>query len=279
MIVRDNNEEVGAFGMDTITFDCSAEAGPFVVDEIMEAQVAGKHSLITWDVANTNAQPVNCQSVDILLYDSNDFESYTVIKEATENDGNEWVIMPASASGLRVMVRAADNIFFDISNNSFDIEDASEAGYSFAVSPNSGHICVPDVFETTIESAAFGGFQGTLDVDVVSGLPAGATYAFGQTTLNASESTNLTIDLSNVTDNGNATVVVRAISMDADTQYQEINLSLTTSDFSAVAAIAPIDGDQGVSQTPTLSWSEADDADSYDVELLLRRDSCDSSSH
>ena len=270
MTVRDNNVESGGFGMDTVTFDVTDGAGPFVLTSPNngEAQTAGKHSPITWDVANTDQLPVNCQNVDILLYNDNDFEAFTVLKSNTENDGSEWVLMPSTpAQDLRIMIRASDNIFFDISNSDIDIEAASDAGYSFAVSPNTIGACLPAMVSTNIETAAFGGFQGQVDLDIVSGLPSGATYSFDETTVDAGQSTTLNIDLTNVTDDANTVIVVQAMGDNGETIEQQLNLNITRSDFSGLAVVDPLDGTQGVEQTPDFSWSPVADAVAYDVQV------------
>jgi subtilisin-like proprotein convertase family protein len=269
-IARDNNSEVGAFDFDTMSMSATDEAGPFEVEypNAGEDQTSNKHSEIVWDVANTDGAEVNCQKVDILLYNSSDFNDYRVLKTGTENDGNEWVLMPdEELTDVRIMVRASENVFFDISNQNFDILNSVNAGYSLAVSPNSGSICLPGVFTTNIESSSFGGYQGNIDLDITDGLPVGATFNFGSSTIEASESTSLEIDLSNVSADNNATIEVQAIGALGDTMYRYIQLEITRSDFSALTTVSPEDGTQGVAQSVNLSWNEIPDADSYDVEL------------
>lgn len=267
---RDNNAEVGGFGMDTVTFETSNQAGPFVVTypNNGEALTAGSYVEITWDVANTNAAPVNCKEVDILMHRDSDFEDFTTIKSNTANDGSEWVLLPNQmAENVRITVLASENIFFDISDLGSDIEMATDPGYSLGLSPNSAMICLPAEFTTQIDAASLAGFQGTVDLDVVDGLPNGATYNFSSTSIDADGSSTLDIDLNNVTESGAYTIVVRAIGSNDDTVFRSIELEIVTSDFSDLAVLTPADGSQGVSQNTGLTWMEVDDADSYDVQL------------
>ena len=122
--VRDNNINGGGITNATVGFSSTEEAGPFVVtSEFSEPEYAGfSDLLVEWDVANTNAAPVNCQQVTI-LYSDNGGESFdAVLLENTDNDGSETVKLPNIAtSKARIMVKAADNIFFHINDTDFTV--------------------------------------------------------------------------------------------------------------------------------------------------------------
>lgn len=266
---RDNNAEVGGFGMDTVTFNAVASAGPFVVTypNNGEGLTANKYEEITWDVANTDAIPVNCQYVDILMHRSTDFEDYQVLKAQTENDGSAWVLMPdTEMEDVRITVVASDNIFFDISDRNSDITASTDTTYSLGLLSNSSRVCLPDVFETEILASSLGGYQGTITLDIVSGLPSGATYNFGSNTIESTGSTTLLIDLTDVTENGVFTVVLEANS-NGTILTREITLETVNSDFSSLVSVTPGDGDMGIVQSTNLTWSAVDDADLYDVQI------------
>ena len=270
LTVRDNNSEAGAFGMDTVTFLTDENSGPFSVTypNNAEDQIAGDIVEITWDVANTDKAPVLCKNVDILLYNSASWGDYTVLKEGTANDGSEWVTMPETAqSNVRIMIVASENIFFDISNRNFDIVPPSDEGYAWGLTPNSADICLPDVFTTEVFSASFGGFSGSIDLEVTDGLPAGATYNFSSSSIEANESATLTIDMSNVNEKQNAIVEVRGIGSNGDTLYRNIELVIVSNDFSDMTLDAPQDGVQGIGQSPSFDWTGVADADAYNVQL------------
>lgn len=267
--VRDNNPETGAFGMDTMTFYTDENSGPFIATypNNGEEQIAGDIVEITWDVANTNQQPVNCRAVDILLYNSSTWGDYTVLKAGTENDGSEWITMPDAQDNVRIMVRASDNIFFDITNRAFDIVESTNAGYGWGISPNYDRICLPNSFTTKINTAAFGGFNGNITFDVISGLPAGATYAFSQLTVEASESVDLTIDLKDVEGKQDLVIEVQGVSDSGDTLVRTINLELISNDYSDLVTVSPASGSQGEGQNPMFTWDGVIDADLYNFQL------------
>ena len=209
-----------------------------------------------------------CKKVDILLQLNTTWGNSVVLKSRTANDGSEWVFIPeVERSNVRILVKASDNIFFDISNRNFNIREASTPGYSVGLSPNSARLCLPDVFTTEILTSAYGGYSGNLDLDVVDGLPAGATYTFDKSIIEASENTNLTIDMTNVTDRDDVVITVRAISEGGDTLYREINLDIVSNDYSLLTTEGPADGAQGVIQSPDFTWPVITDADSYNVQL------------
>lgn len=124
MTVRDF--QAGGIGVvnDEIAFDV-ADDGPFVVTQPNTNLTwpAGSTQTILWDVAGTSGVPVNCQSVDILLSTNSGQTWDFVLESGTPNDGSEDVrLLVPPTTFARVMIQAADNIFFDISNTNFTIE-------------------------------------------------------------------------------------------------------------------------------------------------------------
>jgi len=96
-------------------------AGPFAVTypNTTGLQFPGGSALtVTWSVANTNAPPVNSQSVNIRLSTNNGVDFATTLAAGTLNDGSESVVLPNTSALLaRIKVEAADHVFFDIGNS------------------------------------------------------------------------------------------------------------------------------------------------------------------
>jgi len=86
---------------------------------------------VTWDVANTTNNQVNCQRVNILLAD--DGMNYQhMLAENVINNGNYTVVIPNVLTNFaRIKIEAADNIFFDISNQNIKIINPTIPGYTF----------------------------------------------------------------------------------------------------------------------------------------------------
>ncbi len=126
--VRDNRAGGGAFAWNQITFNATTAAGPFEVtypnDDTVTWDV-GESVTITWDVANTNQAPVNCNTVDIFLSLNTGYSYPFTLATAVPNTGSATVAIPAGSATdyARIKIKAADNIFFDLNDDNFKIID------------------------------------------------------------------------------------------------------------------------------------------------------------
>lgn len=123
LTVRDNR---GGVNNDDMTVTVEDAAGPFTVTSPNTAVTWASNSSqnITWDVAGTTAAPVSCANVNILLSIDGGNTFATTLAANTPNDGVETVAIPDRVTtAARVKVECADNIFFDISDSNFNIEE------------------------------------------------------------------------------------------------------------------------------------------------------------
>ncbi|HET9503483.1 MAG TPA: fibronectin type III domain-containing protein [Hymenobacter sp.] len=107
-----------------VSLTTTSAAGPFLVTSPNTGVTlpGGSSQVITWDVAGTTANGVNCANVNIRLSTDGGLTYPTVLLANTANDGSEAVTLPSVATTTaRIMVEAADNYFFDISNADFII--------------------------------------------------------------------------------------------------------------------------------------------------------------
>jgi hypothetical protein len=122
--VRDNR--VGGGGLAIQPAGSGAEtrvtintaSGPFTVTNPTGNPIlnAGASFTLTWNVANTAAAPVSAANVDILLSTDGGLTFPTVVLSNTPNDGSQAVTIPAvSSTAARFMVRASNNVFFNVS--------------------------------------------------------------------------------------------------------------------------------------------------------------------
>ena len=125
--VRDNHAGAPANNSDDMIVTVNATAGPFSVTAPNTAAsfVGGSTQTITWNVAGTTANNVNCANVDILL-STNNGTTFTTVLAGTPNDGTEAVVIPNTPGTTnRIMVKGSNHIFFDISNANFTITQGS----------------------------------------------------------------------------------------------------------------------------------------------------------
>ena len=86
-----------------------------------ESYPGGSQQTITWDVAGTNAAPINTANVRI-SYSTDGFQTSQILAASTPNDGSEQVIIPVGiTSSARIRIEAIGNIYFDISNLNFSV--------------------------------------------------------------------------------------------------------------------------------------------------------------
>ena len=128
MVVRTNDPYAGSVNHKNVQFFVAGTAGPFRVTSQSDPTVweVGSQKTINWDVANTNdPDSVNCQNVDLVLSlnggDSFDF----ILFENVPNNGSYTFTVPPTPPTVsaRLMVRASDNIFFDINNGNITIQN------------------------------------------------------------------------------------------------------------------------------------------------------------
>jgi hypothetical protein len=99
-------------------------AGPFLVTNPNGGgtYAGGSQVVVAWNVANTNAAPVNTANVKISLSTDGGLTYPTVLAASVPNTGTAPVTLPATATTTaRVKVEAVGNVFFDISNANFTI--------------------------------------------------------------------------------------------------------------------------------------------------------------
>ncbi len=123
-----HNSSAGVIGgvntSSVVALSCTSAAGPFVVTAPNTAVswAGGSTQTVTWNVAGTTASPVSCASVNLRLSTDGGLTYPTVLLAGTPNDGTQDIMVPnLNTSTARVMVEAADNYFFDISNANFTI--------------------------------------------------------------------------------------------------------------------------------------------------------------
>ena len=181
LVARDNKPMAGATGKAEMNVTVSASAGPFNISmfNVLDTAYVGASETITWNVANTNFAPVNCSFVRILLSTNGGLTFPIVLKDSTENDGNESVIIPNNLSNTcRIKIEAIGNIFFDINNVNFKILTPTVADFSVAVINNtSTGVCVNDTAQFSVTFNPILGFNNAISLSATN-VPAGSTVSF-----------------------------------------------------------------------------------------------------
>lgn len=122
LTVRDG---LGGIDTDDMTLNVDGASGPFRVTSPNSAVVwpVGSSQTVTWDPAGSTNAPVSCATVNLLLSVDAGLTFSTVLAAATPNDGSQSITLPPGVSSnlARVKVEAVGNVFFDISDQDFVI--------------------------------------------------------------------------------------------------------------------------------------------------------------
>jgi len=250
LTVRDNRAGGSGNNSDDMVVTVNKTAGPFTVSSPNTAvsYVGGSTQTVTWAVAGTTSNGVNCANVDILL-SSDAGNTWTTLLAATPNDGTQAVTIPNTPGTTnRIMVKGTNHIFFDVSNANFTIT----AGSSDAVAPTAPTLAAAGTTQTATnlswsgatDNVAVTGYDVYRDTTLLGSTTA-TTYAV--TGLTASTTYSFTVKAKDAA--GNVSVASNVVSV--------ITLAPAAD---MTAPTAPTLAAAGTTQTATnLSWSGATD--------------------
>ena len=179
----------GIFQVNTI-----AGTGPFIVTVPNggETYPQGSTQTITWNVAGTDAAPINCANVKISLSTDGGNTYPTVISASTPNDGSEAVTIPNMLSTIaRIKIEAVGNIFFDISNANFTI--ANTPTFTFVTPTPTTVTCGTATAAITLATTSVMGFVTPINL-VATGLPGTTTVSYSVNPVTPGNSTVVTLN-------------------------------------------------------------------------------------
>lgn len=152
----------------------------------------GVENNITWNVATTDAEPISTPDVDVYLSVDGGFTYPYLLADGIPNTGSATVIVPTSIPGTnkaRLKIKGTGNIFFDISDNNFKIDNPDgiadvELEQSVELYPNpaedvlylkqadAGQILAATMYNAVGQKVWAGNLRGNITIPV-------ATYARG----------------------------------------------------------------------------------------------------
>ncbi|WP_018692754.1 reprolysin-like metallopeptidase [Algicola sagamiensis] len=115
LTVRDQN---GGTDFDNMQVAVDAASGPFTVTQPTESSVweIGSQQTVTWNVANTNAPPVNCTDVKIELSTNGGTNFTETLIASTPNDGSATITVGNNVSSNgRIKVSCVNHIVYAVS--------------------------------------------------------------------------------------------------------------------------------------------------------------------
>ncbi|MDG1347022.1 MAG: M12 family metallo-peptidase [Crocinitomicaceae bacterium] len=264
--VRDNSAGPGGCSDHVnVAVTSVAAAGPFVVTYPNANGIiwAGSSTqTVTWSVANTTAAPISAATVDIYLSTDGGLTFPTLLLAGTTNDGSQAITVPSTATTTaRIMVISAAGIFFDISNNNFEIT-ASTFDYVLNVSPTNLSVCQGANGAFNVTSSSIGGYSAAINLSALN-VPGGATPGFSSATITPGQQSTLTISNAPV---GSYSMTIEGNS-GGNIHTLGIVLDVLTNSISAPTILSPTNGATNTSSPTNLTWSAVPGAASYSVDI------------
>ncbi|WP_271406168.1 reprolysin-like metallopeptidase [Tenacibaculum soleae] len=266
--VRDNHIGGGNSDRDDVTITVT-NAIPFTITAPNTNVIwnAGDTQTITWNKGTTDIAPINCSKVTIKLSTDGGVTFPIILKENTDNDGTESIIVPNNATTqARILVEAADNIFYNVNTSKFTINANLP---TFFVTNNTSKQTVCNNSNNTVEYSLdfdfVNGFNETVTLSA-TGLPNGATANFTPSTINADGNVMMTVDNLNGTTQQEYTIVVQART-NTFTKTTEALLKVISNNFSTQNLTSPANANVNTSITPTFEWETNLNATSYKIEI------------
>ncbi len=263
LIARDVRSVAGV-QYDQISFQASADAGPFTVNDITGGYNGRDSVDVSWEVANTDGNTINCQLVNIYLSNNGGQSFDYLLLENTPNDGLERVALAnINAADARIKVAAADNIFFNITNTSFSIEEFIYP-YDYNITFEKEIYCPDETINITIETASIGGYNEQISFDITN-LPSGLSSAFNKQSVLPGES--LTLTLSN-DQKISGEISFRILSSSQEVQFNQDYEFLILNEPVPVVNLIPAPDTDFVNTQPLLQWTDNVNLQpSYDIQI------------
>ncbi len=272
LTARDNNVQAGGVDWEAVRFQI-ADIGPFTVND-PEVQAdqnfrVGELREITWEVAGTDGFPVYARSVNILLSGDGGLTFDYVLASRVANSGSAYITVPDTlGNAMRIVIEAADNIFYNMNATDFSIQPAEQARYTLESDLNYAEVCLPETVTATFTAGSVLDYAEPVSLSVDStALPIGLVATFDNTQILPGQTARLTLDLEGVTASDRVIVPVIVAAEGLDTVRREIILDVVANDFSDLVLAGPADGTEGIVLTTDFDWTASVNAESYDLQV------------
>ncbi|WP_343328834.1 reprolysin-like metallopeptidase [Polaribacter staleyi] len=267
-LVRDNHAGGGSSARDDMNVSVEdAEAFTVSAPNSDVAWDVGSTQTVSWVKGTTDLMPINCLHVNIKLSVDGGLTFPIMIKENTPNDGVENIVIPNNPSTTsRIMVEAADNIFYNVNSTNFTINSVIP---SFVMSNTSGMQlgCNSgnDSVNYTFNFDFVNGFSDPVTLSA-EGFPVGANVVFSPSVINSDG--NVTMTISNLEGKAaqNYEINVKGVSTSLDKNVAVV-LDLKTADFNELTLISPQDEADNIDLFEELKWALDTNAVSYQIEI------------
>jgi hypothetical protein len=268
LTVRDNHSVAGGTARDDVRITV-ADADAFTVTSQNTTTIwnAGSTQNITWSKGTSDVAPINCKNITIKLSEDGGLTFPITLISNTANDGSENIIVPNNVTTqARIMIEAADNIFYNVNDVNFEIESTSP---SFVLKNNSGDLSACNSGDQSVNYTLnldfINGFTENVSF-AASGQPAGSVVAFSPAAINSDGNVIMSVSNLNGTTAKDYTINIQGNSSSIN-QNIDVTLDVTAASLVDVTLISPADGATNVSLTETLTWQAEVNVSSYVIQV------------
>ncbi len=257
----------GCTDEDNVDVNTTSTSGPFLVTSPNTSTIDWTEQTtqtVTWNVANTTNAPVSCANVDIFLSYDGGFTYPATLITNTPNDGNQLITVPPGTTAMaRVMVKGRNNIFFDISNENFDILTGMPT-YALIATPPSQTNCPPATSNYSITVQSLNGYASPVTLSEV-GHPSGSIVSFSVNPVVPGNSSQMSITVPGAATPADYTLTVNGASA-VGPKSTTTHLVIPTTPLIPLL-VSPVDGATEVSTNTLLDWQASSGAEFYSVQL------------
>ena len=264
--VRDNNSAGGGTNNDTLSFQTTANAGPFQITSFNASTTieGGKASLLTWDVANTDKAPVNCSNVSVLLSTDSGVTFDQILLASTPNDGEEFITIPnITNSQARIMIKAVNNIFFDVNGADLAIDETTGPSFSMKAI-NTPNVTCDDQINLSIQTFSLNNFDENIALSIEN-LASDITISNFQETISPQDSIELIFTNSSGQAQTN-NILIKGNSGEME-ETIEVTLTYLATPEEAPLLNTPADEAVGVSLETSIDWSDIQGVENYGLQV------------
>ena len=267
--VRDNAPLAGCTQYADVTVQTVSTAGPFEVIYPSSTGIVWQpftEETILWDVANTDASPINAETVNIYLSTNNGFDFPILLAEDVPNTGAYTLEVPNIPTTIaKIMVQNSDGTFFDVSNSNFDII-GFENGFYFSTDFQGADICPDESFSFDLELIEVGEYSELVDISI-SSQPENSDISLSVAQASVGESLTVTASDFSETAPGIYTLTINGVGGDFDNEIS-FPINVLNDSPQPPSLQFPQDESTAVSTSITLAWEESTDpGTSYAVDI------------
>ncbi|MEO6230800.1 MAG: reprolysin-like metallopeptidase [Ferruginibacter sp.] len=268
LTARDNRAGGGGVCFDESAVTVDGNSGPFFVTYPTASGISwyvNEFKTVTWNPNGTAFAPVNCSNVSIELSTDGGFTFPVILAASTANDGTEEIQVPNNITNkARIRVRAVGNVFYDISNVNFLIQNSPATEFVFS-SPVPAIACGGNSIAVDLKTAGLNGFNTAINLSAI-GNPGGTTVSFSTNPVTPGNTTTVTLNNTGGLASGTYNVTINGVA-GAVNKSRIIPFVVSAIPLAPTSLTTPANYANGVSASPSFNWTSNPSALSYILEI------------